>query len=29
MQQDKGTETTWYHEGSQALKEARFNIACK
>lgn len=24
---DKNRETTWYHEGSQALREARFSIA--
>ncbi|XKL60656.1 hypothetical protein PGB90_007713 [Kerria lacca] len=28
VRRDKGRETTWYHEGPQALKEARFNIAC-
>ncbi len=26
---DKIRETTWYHEGPQSLKEARFSIACK
>lgn len=29
FRRDKNRETTWYHEGSQALKEARFDIACK
>ncbi|KAK7575478.1 hypothetical protein V9T40_011764 [Parthenolecanium corni] len=28
FRRDKNRETTWYHEGSQALKEARFDIAC-